>query len=85
LADHKVRPLSSVCAGPGDASVLWPNGLDDRADFSHTPTATVNHELGGCPNLFRGRASSRQSVGRGLPKLAKICLRIDVQYLGNAA
>jgi len=48
--------------------------------LAHTlPTATLNDVLGGCPNPFRGRASSCQSAVRGLPRLAKICLRIDVQ------
>jgi len=72
----EVMPLSSVCPSvclsAWDASVLWPNGLDDQATFlAHTLcTATVT-VLGGCPNPFRGRASSCQNVGRGPPKLAK--------------
>ena len=67
-----------------DASVLWPNGLDDRVNFGTRFThGNSNHVLGGSPNPFRG--SVGQSVGRGHLNWPKICLRIDVQYIGNAA
>jgi len=69
-----------------DASILWPNGLDDRVEFlTHLTHGNSNDVLGGCQNPFRGRASSCPSVFRGLPKLANNMFRIDVQYLGNAA
>jgi len=58
--------------------------MDDQAEFlAHTlPTATVIVS-GECPNPFRGRTSSCQNVGRGLPKLAKICLGIEVHVISQ--
>ena len=74
----------SVCLGR-ECIVAKRVGRSSWVFGTHLTLSNSNDVLGGCPNPFRGRASSCQSVVRGLPKLAKNMFRIDVQYLGNAA
>ena len=72
---------SSVHLSVWDVSVLWPNGLDDRVEFflaHNLPTATVTMCSGAGPPA----AEVWSEVSLIWPKM---CLRIDVQYLGNAA